>query len=529
MSPQWLENGDGVATPPSLDAQSIRSHRKPIDASQWGPAAPAKSESFQIRQHWHKPKAKRWDHILSKESAGRAGNSLKYAASFLSRPGMISLGGGLPSDEYFPWDELHFKVPQVGQFSDKELRKNGVLIKAGKHDLAEQKSIFDISTSFNYGQGHGSAQLLRWITEHTELVHDPPYTDWSCTMTVGSTCSMDFVLRMLTQPGDYIASEEYTFSTAVEAATPMGVKVAGVKMDDQGLLPESLDALLSNWDPAERDAKKPTILYTVPTGQNPTGATQGEKRRRDVYTVAQKHDLYIIEDEPYYFLQMQPYNSQGTTASPPPATNAEFLKSLIPSYLSIDVDGRVLRMDSFSKVLAPGTRTGWITASQQIVERYTRHSEVGTQGPSGVSQLMLFKLVDEYWGHDGYLDWLVHIRLGYTQRRQVILEACEKWLPREIVSWQPPVAGMFHWLKIDWRKHPLASSKTILEIEDEIFMASIDQGALVIKGSQFYANKEENHDTLYFRSTYASAPPDKINEAIRRFGTAVRSVFKLKE
>ncbi|RMJ20272.1 hypothetical protein CDV36_000028 [Fusarium kuroshium] len=511
-----------------LDIEDIKSRRKTLDKSQWGPAAPAKSETFRIRERGHKPKAKRWDHVPSKESAERVGNSLKYAAGFLGLPGMISLGGGLPSSEYFPWDELQFKVPQAGQFSEKDMHEHGVLLKAGKHDQAREESGFDIATAFNYGQGHGSAQLLRWIAEHTEIVHDPPYSDWACTMTLGSTSSLDFGFRMLTQPGDYIVSEEYTFSTAVESGMPMGIKVAGVKMDEEGLLPDSLDDILTNWDPEKHDgAKKPRVLYTVPTGQNPTGATQGVQRRKDVYAVAQRHNLYIIEDEPYYFLQMQSYAGQGAPAFPPLATRREFLDSLLPSYLSMDVDGRVMRMDSFSKVLAPGSRCGWITASEQMVDRYSRHSEVGTQGPSGVSQLMLFKLLDEHWGHGVYLDWLVHLRMGCTQRRDVILYACEKWLPKEVVSWKPPVAGMFHWLQIDWKKHPNASSKSITEIEHEIFMASIEHRALVIKGSFFYANKAEEHDTLFFRTMYAAAPSDKIHEAIRRFGDAVREIFRL--
>ncbi|KAG5809355.1 hypothetical protein H9Q74_008172 [Fusarium xylarioides] len=512
----------------SRDIDGIQSRRKVLDKSQWGPAAPAKSETFRTRDHGHKPKAKRWDHFLSKESAERVGNSLKYAASFLGLPGMISLGGGLPSSEYFPWDELTFKVPEAGHFSEKEMHEHGVVLTTGKHDQATEKSNFDIATAFNYGQGHGSAQLLRWITEHTELVHDPPYSDWGCTMSLGSTSSLDFAMRMLTQPGDYIVSEEYTFSTAVESATPMSIKVAGVKMDQEGLKPDSLDDVLTNWDPERHDgAAKPRVLYTVPTGQNPTGATQGVQRRKDIYAVAQKHDLYVIEDEPYYFLQMQPYTGQGAPALPPSSSRAEFLDSLLPSYLSIDVDGRVLRMDSFSKVLAPGSRCGWITASEQIVDRYSRHSEAGTQGPSGVSQLMLFKLLDEHWGHGVYLDWLVHIQMGYTQRRDVMLDACEKWLPKEVVSWKPPVAGMFHWLEIDWKKHPSASTKSITEIEDEIFMSSIEHRALVIKGSFFYANKAEEHDTLFFRATYAAAPAEKIHDGIRRFGDAVRASFGL--
>ncbi|KAH0547894.1 hypothetical protein GP486_008366, partial [Trichoglossum hirsutum] len=216
--------------------------------------------------------------------------------------------------------------------------------------------------------------------------------------------------RMFTRRGDYILSEEYTFATAVETAAPMGVKVVGVKMDDQGLLPGDLDDILTNWEEGERGARKPFLLYTVPSGQNPTGATQGLERRQALYRVAQKHDLYILEDEPYYFLQMQPYTSDDVPPAPLPRTYEDFLEALVPSLLSMDVDGRVMRLDSFSKVISPGSRTGWITASEQVVERFVRHSEVSVQNPCGIAQIVLYKLLDEGWGHAGYLDWLINLR-----------------------------------------------------------------------------------------------------------------------
>lgn len=250
--------------------------------------------------------------------------------------------------------------------------------------------------------------------------------------------------RMFCTRGEYILSEEYTFATAVETAVPLGIKVAGVKMDEQGLLPDALDKLLTHWDPKNRDgAKKPWLLYTVPSGQNPTGATQGTERRKQIYKVAVKHDLYILEDEPYYFLQMQPYTGPNAPDVPPPDSHDAFIKALIPSYLSMDVDGRVLRLDSFSKVIAPGTRCGWIVGCEQIVERFIRHHEVSTQNPSGISQVVLFKLLDEAWGHGGYLDWLINLRLEYTKRRDIICHACETYLPKSIASWSPPAAGMF--------------------------------------------------------------------------------------
>ena len=464
---------------------------------------------------------------MTQEALIRKGNSLKEAAKFLGTPGIISLGGGLPSSEYFPFEELSVKVPTIGRFSEAETKDSGVIITAGKHDLAEDKSSFDIATAFNYGQGSGSAQLLRWVTEHTELVHDPPYQDWRCTMSIGSTSATDMAMRMFTRPGDVILSEEYTFSAFVETARPMGVRVCGIPIDSEGLLPDEMDQILSTWDVNVRGARKPHLLYTVPTGQNPTGATQSGERRRALYKVCQKHDVYILEDEPYYFLQMQPYTGPNAPDVPPPSSHSDFLKALVPSYLSMDTDGRVMRFDSFSKVISPGSRIGWVTASQQIVERYSKHADVSTQNPSGMSQLIMYKLLDEHWGHAGYLDWLIYIRLEYTKRRDTILSACAKYLPREVVSWKPPMAGMFHWMQIDFRQHPDYPQKSIEKIEEEIFMKVIDHGTLVMRGSWFYADAEEAHDTLFFRATYAAAPAEKIDEGIRRLGEAVREEFGL--
>lgn len=381
--------------------------------------------------------------LLSTESKARQPSSLKSAAKHLKKPGLISLGGGLPCSDYFPIGQIDVTVPTVPNFSEEDTRKSGTILTSGKHDASEGKSVYDLSIALNYGLGSGSAQLLRFITEHTEIVCNPPYADWHCALSVGSTSATEQTYRMFCERGDYIMSEEYTFASAVETASPLGLKVVGIKMDGQGLLPESMDSILSNWDIKARGARKPHLLYTVPSGQNPTGATQSAERRLAIYKIAQKHDVYIIEDEPYYFLQMQPYTGADAPSVPPPENNAAFLKALVPTMLSMDVDGRVMRMDSFSKVIAPGTRVGWITASEQIVERFIRHNECSNQNPSGISQLVLFKLLDESWGHDGYLKWLINLRMEYTQRRDTILAACEKYLPRDIVTWNPPAAGMF--------------------------------------------------------------------------------------
>ncbi|KAI9735656.1 MAG: Aromatic/aminoadipate aminotransferase 1 [Cirrosporium novae-zelandiae] len=515
-----------------LSVGNVAARRAKAAALNTAVAPFANSDMFKGVSSQGKPLAKRWDHRISEECKARNPSSLKAAAKYLVKPDVISLGGGLPSSSYFPFESISAQVPTVPKFSEAEMLESSQTITVGKYDCAQGKGVYDLSVALNYGQCMGSPQLLRFVTEHTEIIHNPPYRDWQCSLTVGSTSSLDMALRIFTQRGDHVLVESYAFSSALETMHPLGLHPVGISMDAEGIIPSDLDDILSNWDPAAHNgAQKPFLLYTVPTGQNPTGSTQSVPRRKAIYAVAQKHDLYILEDEPYYFLQMQPYTSTPEPPAPPP-THSTFLKSLIPSYLSIDTDGRVMRLDSFSKVVAPGSRIGWITASAQICERAVRHCEVSMQFPSGLSQILLYKLLDESWGHSGYLDWLIHLRLQYTARRNNLVRACEAYLPADVASWTPPAAGMFHWIHIDFKKHPSLKEnpeRDILELEHEIFETAVECGTLVSKGSWFRADKGGVVKDMFFRVTFAAAPEEKVAIAIQRFGDALRKSFGLEE
>ncbi|KAK0610232.1 Aromatic amino acid aminotransferase C56E4.03 [Lasiodiplodia hormozganensis] len=469
---------------------------------------------------------------FTRESASRTGSSLKAAFKHLQNPDVISLGGGLPPSDYFPLSTISLTVPSLASLTQDAANPTAnphATLQSTKHDLSTSLSPYDLTTALNYCQSNGAAPLLRWLTEHTELLHNPPYADWACTATIGNTSALDMALRMFARRGDAVLADAYTFSTAVETAAPMGVRFVGVEMDEQGMVPGSLRRVLETWDEAGTGTPRPFLLYTVPTGQNPTGVTQGVERRREIYRVAQEWDLIVLEDDPYYFLQLEPYaGGEDGSAAGPPRPPEELLERLVPSYLSMDTDGRVVRMDSFSKVVFPGARVGWITASQQIVEQYKHHADVSTQGPAGLSQLVLFKLLDEHWGHEGYLNWLLHIRSEYTKRRDFTIDACERYLPAGIVSWKPAQAGMFQWLKVDCSSHPHIKSKTAAEIEEEIWLESIKRGALVARGSWFRVPDDRPHLDVYFRITFAAASLDKIAEAVRRFGNAVDEFFHVK-
>jgi aromatic amino acid aminotransferase I / 2-aminoadipate transaminase len=510
------------------DIDGLRSRSVPMPS---GVAPLASSDMFKSPATSRKPKAKRWDDWINQESLSRAGSSLKKASVYLKTPGIISLGGGLPSSDYFPFERIDVKVPSAPSFSEQETVETGVIRSAGKHDIRAGKSLYDLEVALNYNQATGSPQLLRFVTEHTEVVHRPPYTDWACCLSTGSTSALEMCFRMLCTRGDFLLTEEYSFSTALETARPLGIQTAGVRMDEAGMLADDLDDILSNWDERERGGPKPFLVYTVPTGQNPTGATQSHQRRKDIYSVAEKHNLCVLEDEPYFFLQMEEYVSGrihealGVKSIP----HEQFLEALIPSYLSMDTSGRVLRLDSFSKILAPGSRIGWITGSEQLVQQFIRHAEVSTQSPCGVAQIVIYKLLEETWGHRGFLEWLMYIRSEYTRRRDIIVAACERHLPAAIASWNPPRAGMFHWISIQWHKHPRCdpdhlSLANLLDIEASIFQAAIARGVLLSSGSWFRAQKDTDKE-IFFRTTFAAAAADKMDEAIGRFGAALRDEF----
>lgn len=516
---------------PIFTIDHVLPHREKSAKMPAGVAPFGSSDMFKSKGCFSKPRAKRWDHRINAESKARQPSSLKGAMKYF-RPDMISLGGGLPSSDYFPFENIDIKVPAPPRFSEEETATTGVVYSAGKHDVSKGKSLFDLSIALNYGQAMGAAQLLRFCTEHTEICHNPPYSDWECALTGGSTSALEMSFRMFCNPGHYLLTEEYTFSTAVETAMPLGINIAGIKMDAHGLLATDLDHVLSNWDATARGGPKPFLLYTVPTGQNPTGSTQPLSRRKAIYAVAEKHDLYILEDEPYYFLQMEPYvpNTIHTVPKPfTPQAIPPFLSSLIPSYLSLDTSGRVLRLDSFSKIIAPGSRTGWLTGSAQILERYMRHAEVSVQNPSGYSQIILYKLLEEAWGHQGFLQWLMYLRAEYTRRRDIIVSACEAHLPASVASWTPPAAGMFHWIRVDASKHPdyngkEQSTEKLLELEERIFLAAVGKGVLCSRGSWFRAQKGSDTE-VFLRTTFAAATEEGIRNGIERLGEALRGEF----
>lgn len=480
------------------------------------------SDFYKRKVHGGKKKALSWDHRLSTESQNLQSSPLKAASRGGTQKELISLGAGRPSPEYFPWESVTFQCLQ-----DAAAPTTGRCDANATISMSASKgeSAYDLAVAMNYGYSAGSPQVLRFVTEHVELVHNPPYEDWECCLSCGTTSAVDIAFRILCNPGDTVLVEKYSYSGTMSCATAQGLRTLGIEMDNLGLLPDDLDQKLENWDCG--GGEKPVVLYMIPTGQNPTGTTQSLQRRKAIYEIAERHDLYILEDDPYYFLQLH-HAASGTTNKQVNGleTAEEYINSLPASYLSMDTSGRVLRMDTTSKILAPGLRCGWVVGCAQIIEKFVNYSEVGVLCPSGPSQVMVYKLLDETWGHEGFFGWLRSLSAQYRSRRDCLVEACRRYLPPNVGRWNVPEAGMFLWIQIatsdlsDPQKGEPRPS--CLDIEDRIYKRAHDNGVLVSKGSWFNSDVQAT-DEINFRLTFAAAPAKELAEAVQRFAVAVRS------
>src|SRR5271154_6136850 len=180
---------------------------------------------------------------------------------------------------------------------------------------------------------------------------------------------------------------------------------------------------------------------------------------------------------------MEPYTGEENPNYSIPKTGTVLISNLIPSFLSLDTDGRVIRLDSLSKVLAPGIRLGFITASKQLTERLLRHIEVTSQAPSGFSQSIAFQLLSQHWGHEGFFQWLIYMRLEYTRRRDVCCLAIDKYLPKSVIEYVVPAAGMFFWIHVIGKVEGIKGK----ELGDKIFEKCLEKKVLVVPGDVFKA------------------------------------------
>ncbi|CCM00523.1 uncharacterized protein FIBRA_02557 [Fibroporia radiculosa] len=441
-------------------------------------------------------------HHLSIEARARKPNPMKAIARLARRkPNMVSLANGDPHSSLYPIRRISYQVASVA-----EKDPVGTWRRAGpaaRSQTIASDRVLPVKSAMQYTNGAGLVETQRAITELTEFYHKPH--DHVCTLTIGNGDGVTKCFRLLGSPGDHFLADEFSFSSLTNAALPQGIKWVPVKIDDGGLIPEELERLMENWD--DRRGPRPHVLYTVPCGQNPSGSTLTMERRRQIYELAQRFDIMIIEDDPYYFLQ---YTSQSST------------QALTPSFLSMDVDGRVMRVDSLSKVVAPGTRLGWITSNSLFHEHLISLTDSSTQHAHAFGQIFLAELLGpDGWGVTGFDAWVRSLRDEYQRRRDFFLDLFAREVGvTGLASAGPCEAGMFIWARIHVERHAryqkvrsVTGARTnCKELMEEVFERCVEAGLLVMPASVFmletdakYADAQDPIDDRlnYFRLTFA--------------------------
>ncbi|KAH7921371.1 PLP-dependent transferase [Leucogyrophana mollusca] len=489
-------------------------------------------------------------HHLSGEARERLPNPMKVIWRRVNSSGRIdvaNMANGDPHHSLYPFKQLMFEVPSVAEEPDPvPAWRTGNCPTQFFHSYKDEPCALSLRNAFQYTHGAGLPECQKTLTDLTQFFYAPP--DHAITLTLGNSDGITKLFRLLGERGDHFLTDEFSFPGMTNAPLSYGIKWVGVKMDAGGMIPEEMEKILQNWN--EASGRRPHVLYIIPVGQNPTGTTLSLERRQKIYAIAQKWDLIIIEDDPYYFIQFDqppvetPSDDQGNYSK-------RFAKSLIPTILSMDTDGRVLRIDSFSKIIAPGMRLGWITSNRMFHDKLVTYTDSGPQHPHAFGQAFVTEMLSEKgWQMDGFCRWLQSLRLDYQRRRDFLLEVFRREVePTGYASVNVPEGGMFVWIEVYFERHPryrseppVAGSSTVAPRTNvEVLLLELLEKFIeldvVIMPSVLFAIEEHprwiddgarhvpiRDRTRFYRATFAGTE-ETIEKGMTRLGRALREFF----
>lgn len=462
----------------------------------------------------------------------------------------VYLAGGMPHESMFPFKHVSVKYREApgslgkleGSTVTEEESYNSYDIPLYSEAEVKNKQS-DIARAFQYSENTGLESLREFTRQIIKKVNTPVYDNWDVLITSGSSDSLSKVCDLFVDEDTTVLCEEFTFvnicshvSYAQGSCVPVKLEVS----DDpksQGIDTAYLSDLLENWSTYYPEKKKKLVLYTIATGQNPTGVTQSLEKRKEIYDICCKHNVMILEDDPYGYLQLPKYNAEDPLKNPyqdKTITLDVFCSELLkPSYMTIDTEGRVLRLETFSKVGSPGLRLGFIAANTYLIDRLSNISFMTSRNASGISQSitnnLLLELGTRYQKEvdskasliDGWFNWCMKIAGEYTHRRNVLFkaihetEACKKGYFQLL----EPSCGMFATIVVNLKPEWISSEdKTkrkdqIKRVMDYLLCCLLETGCLPILGYKMTICRDFSMDRANFlRITFAKAESAEIFE-----------------
>jgi len=287
-----------------------------------------------------------------------------------------------------------------------------------------------------------------------------------------------------------------TFMAAIDAFQAARVEMVPISVDKDGLVPEALErACVARRQGGLRPIK---ALYTIPVAQNPCGTRLTLERYQAIYGICLQHGVVIVEDDPYFYLQ-----HNADICDDDHQRHVSGTSKLGPSFLSVDSAGIVLRLDSFSKIFAPGFRIGWVTGAVPFIRAIEKVSFVSSQHGCSLSMVCLSALLQEL-GESGFDEQIVQLQVLLRQQCRALLRAMDKHL-QGIATWTTPSAGMFVWIRLT-RIRPGTNNQDLLT-------AMAKHGVIPMPGYLFQLNRDRFSPYLRLSCVL---PEEAYDDAIRR-------------
>ena len=387
-----------------------------------------------------------FDTLFSQRARAIQSSAIREILKVTERPEVISFAGGLPSSETFPIDRMRASLDRV-------LSANG-------------------REALQYSTTEGYAPLREWVAKRVSTP-DAPVSPDEVLMVSGSQQGLDLLAKVLIDPDDSVLVETPTYLGALQSFSMFSPKYVSIASDENGLLPEALTESM-------RGAK---FLYCLPNFQNPTGRLLPAERRYRLVERARELDLLILEDDPYGALSYD-----GET---PPS-----IRSLAPE--------RTVYMGSFSKVLAPGLRLGFMVAPPALRAKLVQAKQATDLHTATLSQMAVYDVIK-----DGFLDTHIPtIRKLYRDQCAAMLAALAHYMP-EGVRWNSPRGGMFLWAEL-----PKGMDASM------VLAKAVEQNVAFVPGAPFFA---ANPVAETLRLAFVTVPPPRIEEGVERLAGVIRA------
>lgn len=390
-------------------------------------------------------------------------SEIRELLKLISRPEIISFAGGIPDPAIFPLEAIG---------------------KAYQAVLQNQATARD---AFQYSISEGYAPLRDWITGYLKG-HGIETGPEQILITSGAQQALDFIGRAFIEPGDGVVMSSPSYLGAIQVFGTYRPRFISVPMDNEGVLLDQLE---------EAFRQKPKFFYLTPDFCNPAGITTSLARRQAILKLAHQYGVAILEDSPYEELRYE--NARIPSFA---ALEAQYLAGP-------DSDGKrlVIYVGSLSKVLTPALRIGWICADPALINKLVLLKQASDLHCSTINQIVAHDIA-----RSSHASQVEKLRKAYKERRDVMLEALERCLPKE-VSFTRPDGGMFIWLEFP---EGIDGTELLAEAVKDIQVA-------FVPGSAFYAN-EPKRNTV--RLSFSLGEPARIAEGIERLAALLQNKLR---